>query len=153
MHKQVEEAQSKHIPDGFIPHENSGPIAQPWLPIYEKTEADRVLLGLWTDTQHLNGRDNVHGGFIAAIFDYALGLSCKVHMDYPARMLTTNLNIDYLHAVKKGHWIVFNTIFVKPGKTLSVAQGQALVDGKVVALANATFRCPPIADPKFTPVD
>jgi uncharacterized protein (TIGR00369 family) len=132
------------IPEGFAPFTRISPLIRPWLPIYASERDDRVVLALTVAEPHLNRRDTVHGGLLAALADQAMGMSCAIVLrsqQVPvANLWTSSLTVDYLAASRPGQWLAFDTIFARVGKTLCHAEIDITADGATVARARATFR-------------
>jgi uncharacterized protein (TIGR00369 family) len=116
----------------------------PWRPLYARTEADRVVLGVHLREPHTNSRATAHGGLIAALADQAMGMSCGVKLKAEqvkvVNLWTTSLAIDYLGAAKVGQWLTFDTTFVRAGKTICYAECDVAADGETVARGRASFR-------------
>jgi uncharacterized protein (TIGR00369 family) len=134
-----------NIPAGFAPHFRKSPLTDPWEPLYSRVTEDRVVIGLWLRSEHTNSRGMAHGGLIAALADNAMGMSCSIVMQREGRQLegkpvTVSMAIDYIGGAKLGQWIVFDTSYVKTGKTLCFAQAFVTADGEVIARADAKFR-------------
>ena len=127
-------------PEGFQPHDRKSPLTAPWEPIYRRTAEDRVILGLRARDAHTNSRGFVHGGLIGALCDNAMGLSCARTLGHAGGLVTVNLSVDFLGAAYKGQWLEFDTVFVKPGRTLCFAQAFVTADGQPCARANAVFK-------------
>lgn len=131
-------------PDGFTPHTRRSPLTDPWEPLYARVIEDRVLIGLVVREPHANSRGMLHGGLIAALVDNAMGLSCGQALTVQAiavsGLVTVSLNVDYLGMAKPGQWLVFDTHFVKLGKTLCFAEAGVTADGTTIARARASFR-------------
>jgi uncharacterized protein (TIGR00369 family) len=128
------------IPAGFEPHDRKSPVTAPWEPLYRRVSADTVVLGLRAREAHCNGRGFVHGGLISALADNAMGLSCARKMGDLASLVTVNLTVDFLASAHVGQWLEFDTVFAKPGGTLSFTQAFVTADGQPCARANAVFR-------------
>jgi uncharacterized protein (TIGR00369 family) len=133
------------IPEGFAPHFRKSPLTDPWEPLYSRVTEDRVLIGLWLRSEHANSRGMAHGGLIAALADNAMGLSCSIVMqregrEIGAKPVTVSLAVDYVGAAKLGQWVVFDTQYVRTGKTLCFTQAFVTADGEVIARADAKFR-------------
>lgn len=128
------------IPAGFQRHFRHSPVTDPWEPIYSRRTEGAVVLGLVAETAHTNSRGMVHGGLISALADNAMGLSCAQQLGDGASLVTVNLTLDFLGVAKIGQWLEFDTVFVKPGGTLSFAQAFVTADGEPCARANAVFR-------------
>jgi uncharacterized protein (TIGR00369 family) len=128
------------IPAGFERHYRQSPVTDPWEPIYSRKTDGAVILGLVAEAAHTNSRGFVHGGLISALADNAMGLSCGQRLGGGASLVTVNLTVDFLGAAQIGQWLEFDTIFVKPGGTLSFTQAFVTADGEPCARANAVFR-------------
>ncbi|MFN7179728.1 PaaI family thioesterase [Hyphomonas sp.] len=131
-------------PEGYAPHFRKSRFTDPWEPLFSKTEARQVSIGLWLAEAHCNSRGLVHGGLIASLADNAMGLSCVAALAAdgkppPAGLVTVNLSTDYLGAARLGQWLATDTQFVKTGRSLCFASCLVHADGKPVARANATF--------------
>jgi uncharacterized protein (TIGR00369 family) len=131
-------------PDGFEPFLRPSPLIDPWRPLFMRTLDDRVVLGLTVREPHTNSRGTVHGGLFAALADQAMGMTCAARLkaqDVPVSTLwTASMTVDYLGAASFGQWLVFDTHFCRPGKTLCHAEMDISADGETVARARASFR-------------
>ena len=128
------------VPDGFAPHYRKSGMTDPWEPIWSRTTDKAVIIGLRIGAQHCNSRGFVHGGLVASLADNAMGLSCGIGRETGTRAVTVNLAVDYLASGQVGEWLEFETVFVKHGGSLDVAQCFVNADGRPIARANATFR-------------
>jgi acyl-coenzyme A thioesterase PaaI-like protein len=133
-----------NIPDGFEPHFRKSKFTDPWEPLYSKVEADQVRLGTQLTDAHCNSRGLVHGAFLAAIADNAIGLSCAQVLQAKGfefvGLVTSNLSIDYVGLAKVGDWINTDIDVVKTGKTLCISNCIIRSDKGPIARANATFQ-------------
>lgn len=127
-------------PPGFARHDRKSPLTEPWEPLYSRKADRAVILGLRAGAAHTNSRGFVHGGLIGALADNAMGLSCAHVGGNTSRLVTVSLNVDFLGTAFAGQWLEFDTVFVKPGRTLSYAQAFVTADGKPCARASAVFR-------------
>jgi acyl-coenzyme A thioesterase PaaI-like protein len=50
------------------------------------------------------------------------------------------MSTDFIGAARLGQWVVFDTQYVKTGRTLCFAQAFVTADAEVVARADARFR-------------
>lgn len=128
------------VPEGFERHDRKSPLTDPWEPLYRRLDGDIVVLGLRATAAHTNSRGFVHGGLISSLADNAMGLSCGRTLGGGASLVTVNLTVDFLGAAQIGHWLAFETTFVKPGGTLCFTQAFVTADGQPCARANAVFR-------------
>ena len=132
------------IPEGFEEHFRKSKFTEPWEPLYSKVEEAQVRLGVVLSEAHCNSRGLVHGVFLAAIADNAIGLSCGTLLRGQGRetsgLVTTNLSVDYIGRAKVGEWIQTNVSVLKTGRTLCVATALIETPDGLVARANATFQ-------------
>jgi acyl-coenzyme A thioesterase PaaI-like protein len=136
------------VPGGFEPHDRKSPLTEPWEPLYSRKTDRAVILGLRAGPAHTNSRGFVHGGLIGALADNAMGLSCGRTLGHaggpiggpPSGLVTVNLNVDFLASALEGQWLEFDTVFVKPGRTLCFAQAFVTADGQPCARASAVFK-------------
>ena len=126
-------------PVGFARHDRKSGLTDPWEPLFARKTERAVVLGLRAGPAHCNSRGFVHGGLIGALTDNAMGLSCG-RVSGHAGFLTVSLNVDFLGVALEGQWLEFDTVFVKPGRTLCFAQAFVTADGQPCARANAVFR-------------
>jgi uncharacterized protein (TIGR00369 family) len=132
--------EAQTLPPGFDRHYRQSPLTDPWEPLYSRKTEGAVVIGLEATTAHSNSRGFVHGGFITALADNAMGLSCARRLKEELSLITVNLTVDFLGTARIGQWLEFDTIFVKPGATLCFAQAFVTADGEPCARANAVFR-------------
>ena len=101
-----------------------------------------VILGLRLAEPHTNSRGFAHGGFITALADNAMGLSCAAKRSAKTRLITASLSIDFISSAKIGQWIAFETDVLKAGSNLCFAQCSSGVQADDVvrsARASGTF--------------
>jgi uncharacterized protein (TIGR00369 family) len=127
-------------PAGFAPHDRKSPLTDPWEPVYSRKADDAVILGLRVGAAHTNSRGFAHGGLISALADNAMGLSCARRLGHAGGLVTVSLRVDFLGSAFEGQWLEFDTMFVKPGRTLCFAQAFVTADGQPCARADAVFR-------------
>ncbi|HEV7384058.1 MAG TPA: PaaI family thioesterase [Phenylobacterium sp.] len=132
--------QTENPPAGFLPHDRKSPLTDPWEPLFSRKAEGAVVLGLRAGRAHTNSRGFVHGGLISALADNAMGLSCARRLDHAGGLVTVNLNVDFLGSALEGQWLEFDTVYVKPGRTLCFAQAFVTADGQPCARASAIFR-------------
>lgn len=93
----------------------------------------------WTPAEKLcNPGGTVHGGYIAMILDNAVCLAASSTCEVFMPMLTLNLNVDYLRAVRAGETYAVTGTCLHPGSTRMVSNA-AITDarGRPVAQASA----------------
>ena len=135
-------------PAGFVAHFRKSKVTDPWEPLFSRSLADAVQVGVWLRDVHCNSRGLVHGGVIATLADNAMGLSLvQMVMATPAGQtdskigaVTIGLSVDYVAAAKIGQWMQIEPRVVKAGRSLGFVQALITADGEVIARANSTFR-------------
>lgn len=133
------------IPEGYSPHFRKSPFTDPWEPLFSRTQAREVSIGLVLSQAHCNSRGLVHGGLIASLADNAMGLSCMAALQEegrgaPGGLVTITLGTDYLGPARIGQWLATDTHFVKTGGSICFADCLLRADGVPVARASATFK-------------
>ncbi|MEM9518997.1 MAG: PaaI family thioesterase [Actinomycetota bacterium] len=139
------------VPDDFARHYKTSAFTDPWEPLYSKVDDDQVRIGTVITEAHCNSRGLVHGAFLAALLDNALGLSVGAVLmaqgrDQIGGLVTANLSIDYVGRAGVGEWIATDCEVIKAGRTLSVASGVLATPERTVARANATFQVIALTD-------
>lgn len=133
-----------NVPEGYKVQTRTSPLTAPWAPIYRCSKERTVYLGVLLAAQHCNSRGLVHGGFIAALADNAMGYTCNKAMQADDRpitgLVTISLNVDYIGAAKLGQWMTWEPELLKATRTIAFAQAMVLADGKPVARTNASFK-------------
>ena len=129
----------KPSPEGYAPHHRRSPLTDLWEPLYSRNTGKAIYIGLWLDECHMNSRGLAHGGLISALADNAMGLSCGLHVENAAGLVTVSLAVDFLSSATAGQWLEVAPEVVKTGGTLAFARSLVTADGKACARANATF--------------
>ena len=132
------------IPETYAPHFRKSAFTDPWEPLYSRVTPEQISLGTVLREAHCNSRGIIHGGFISAIADNAMGLSCVQIMKGQGRdvksLVTVNLSVDFTGMAKIGEWIATDSEVVKLGGSLGFVRTQLTTSKGVVARANATFK-------------
>jgi len=132
------------IPKDYKPHFRKSAFTDPWEPLYSRITDIEVSLGTVLREAHCNSRQIIHGGFISALADNAMGLSCVQLMKAQGRevksLVTVNLSVDFTGMAKLGDWIATDSEVVKLGGNLGFVRCQLKTSNAVVARANATFK-------------
>lgn len=132
------------IPETYAPHFRKSAFTDPWEPLYSRVDAEQISLGTVLRDAHCNSRGIIHGGFISAIADNAMGLSCVQIMKEQGRevksLVTVNLNVDFTGMAKVGEWIATDSEVVKLGGSLGFVRTRLVTEKGVIARANATFK-------------
>lgn len=132
-------------PEGYAPHFRKSRFTDPWEPLYSRTAAREVSIGVFLAEAHCNSRGLVHGGLIASLADNAMGLSCMAALTGEGRaptggLVTISLTTDYLGSARLGQWLATDTHFVKTGGSICFADCLVRADGEPIARASAAFK-------------
>ena len=138
---------SKPVAEGFSRHFRRSNFTNPWEPLYSRVTDTQVHIGTILKDSHCNSRGLVHGAFLAALADNAIGLSCGIALRNGGRsqsgLVTVHLSVDYVGMAKVGDWINTDTTVIKTGAQLCVANTVIVADRGPIARANATFQLVP----------
>lgn len=86
-----------------------------------------------------NSRGNVHGGFLAAMLDIALGSTVNAMVsDEEPRGATLNLNVSYLRPLPLGR-VLADARITKRGRSVVFIEGELRGEGEDAAAATATM--------------
>lgn len=133
-----------NIPEAYSPHFRKSAFTDPWEPLYSRVLETEISLGTLLREAHCNSRGIIHGGFISAIADNAMGLSCVQIMKAEGRevksLVTVNLSVDFTGMAKTGEWIATQSEVVKLGGSLGFVRTRLVTEKAVIARANATFK-------------
>lgn len=101
---------------------------------------DRVILGGTPDERHYNPIGSVHGGYLAALLDSAVG--CAIHAKLPAGQgyTTLELKVSYHRAVtKRTGPIRAEGKVIQLGRRAAFAEAQIVdLEGRLYASASTT---------------
>ncbi|MEM7341784.1 MAG: PaaI family thioesterase [Actinomycetota bacterium] len=132
------------VPAGYERHFKQSGFTDPWEPLYSRATTTQVSIGTIAHEGHCNSRGLIHGAFLAAIADNAMGLSvgvARAEKGLPeASLVTTNLSIDYVGRASVGAWVYTDCEVIKAGRTLNVVTGVVRTADGPVARVNATFQ-------------
>lgn len=132
------------IPETYALHFRKSAFTDPWEPLYSRVTPEQISLGTVLREAHCNSRGIIHGGFISAIADNAMGLSCVQIMKGQGRevksLVTVNLSVDFTGMAKVGEWIATDSEVVKLGGSLGFIRTRLITDKGTIARANATFK-------------
>ncbi|HEY0250981.1 MAG TPA: PaaI family thioesterase [Kofleriaceae bacterium] len=79
----------------------------------------------------------VHAGIMATALDSACGYAAFSLMPEDAGVLTIEFKINLMAPARGPLFLVTGTV-LKPGRTISVVEGRAMTDGKLIASMTAT---------------
>jgi len=132
------------IPDSYAPHFRKSAFTDPWEPLYSRVTPEQISLGTVLREAHCNSRGIIHGGFISAIANNAMGLSCVQIMKDQGRevksLVTVNLSVDFTGMAKLGEWVATESEVLKLGGSLGFVRTRLLTETGIIARANATFK-------------
>ncbi|CAP41055.1 PaaI family thioesterase [Bordetella petrii] len=129
---------TQSIPDGFEPWRPSSPFMTHLADLgafYRRTDSN--ILAMRVAEPHTNMHNIAHGGLLATLADTALGY-CIVQQAQVS-VVTVQMSVEYLNAVKPGDWLEAHVTIDKQGRRLLYATCLLQVEGKVMLKANAVF--------------
>jgi uncharacterized protein (TIGR00369 family) len=99
-------------------------------------------VSLKVGAQHLNRLSIPHGGLLATLLDSAAGFAAAFveGPEKPRTVVTLSINTLFIGRARIGDTIVAQGRRIGGGKTIAFATAEALVDGKAISRAEATFR-------------
>ena len=137
----------KEAPAGFAPMFRTSPFLDSIGTFYSKGIGAEMALGAFVDERAANARGTVHGGFLCALADVALGYALATSQTPPLRLTTVSLSIDFAGSVKVGDWIETSVDIQRVGGQVAYANAYLHVDNKRVVRASAVFvRAPADSD-------
>ena len=94
------------VPEGFVPLEPEA-FMETVGPVYMRQDAQGVWeLGCRALPRHANRFGSVHGGMLATLVDYAVGINLLKDGAPGLRLGTVSLNIDFISAGRVGEWLL-----------------------------------------------
>jgi uncharacterized protein (TIGR00369 family) len=99
-------------------------------------EPDGVMALLITPA-HANMHAMAHGGLLATVADCALGST--VSRQTGSSVVTVQMSVEYMNAVKAGDWLEAHVQIDKQGKRLVYAGCVLKVEDRVMLRASAVF--------------
>ena len=101
----------------------------------------QITMATRASERHLNAFGGVHGGYVAAALDTALGLAVFISLyDPAARHITVDLGVKIVKAIPLDTELVVATELVHMSRRLGVSQG-VLRDAAGVVYAHGTTSC------------
>lgn len=101
----------------------------------------KIIMTTRAHERHLNAFGGVHGGFVAAALDTALGLTVFISLDNPAAVHTTvDLAVKIVKRIPVGTELTIETELVNISRRLGVSQG-VIRDEAGAVYAHGTTSC------------
>jgi len=108
-------------------------------PLYAKSEASGLVIGLRVEERHLNTRGVAHGGMLVTLADSALGIVIAMSRTPPHPMVTVNLTADFADVARQGDWVEARVDVQKMGKRLAFATCHLWVGDRRILRASSVF--------------
>ena len=107
--------------------------------VYRGAAADgRLESGFEAQARHLNKHGVVHGGFLLAFLDPAMGISTR-RPDGRGRV-TVQLNTQFVAAVEAGQFVVVECEVVREAGSLQFIRAVCRVGGRPVLMADGIWK-------------
>lgn len=134
------------IPEGFEPVVNEA-FMETVGPIYvRRNDAGAWDLGCLALPRHANRFGAVHGGMLATLVDYAIGLNLLEAGAPDIRLGTVSLNIDFISAGLLGEWLLVRVQIDKSqGRLRFCSCAMYGSGGRLVLRASGVFSAAPLS--------
>jgi acyl-coenzyme A thioesterase 13 len=130
---------SADCPEGFLPLFRTSPFLDVAGPFFYKPGKDGFVVGLRVMNKHTNASGTVHGGLVATLADVSMGYVTVASQSSPLRMITANLDVDFVGMAKPGDWIESHVSVTKAGSRLAFASALIISAGVTIASTKAVF--------------
>src|SRR5579875_682523 len=107
------------VPEGFVPSPRTGPFFDLIGPVYVRSGADGIRLGLRVRREHCNARGSVHGAVLAALLDVVCGRNCGARTTSTPNLLTVSLTVNYLATAHDGDWLEASATVNRVGRRMA----------------------------------
>jgi acyl-coenzyme A thioesterase 13 len=128
------------LPEGFISFRHSSPFLDRVGPLYERTDADGLTLGLKVEPWHCNRRALCHGGLFVTLGDIVLGYTAGPLADPGSSLTTVHLSTDFAGGAKLGDWIEARADVQKVGGSLAFANAYISNAGVRIVRISGLFK-------------
>ncbi|MDB5968419.1 MAG: hypothetical protein JWQ90_869 [Hydrocarboniphaga sp.] len=130
------------IPAGFAPLQNHN--AHSFIahigPFYERRENDSPCVGVRIAAQHCNPFGEVHGGFVAAMFDFVGAYTMLRGPDPTPSVVTVQQTTQLIAGARLGNWIEGRATIHRKGRTIAHVGCDLKTGGQLIAHAEFVFR-------------
>ena len=134
----AEEADLRQPPFGFEVSKSRGPFTTRNGPVYRATADNDLRSGLWVLERHCNSMGFMHGGMVSSFADGALAWA--VWHATRKMSVTLKLTTSFLGTIRPGDWLEAVPEVASVDDGVVQVSADLLVDGRLTARADATFR-------------
>lgn len=127
------------IPEGFAPLSRTSPYTELLGPIYQKTDASKLVIGFFVEDKHCNARGLAHGGVLGTLADIAMGYAAAFSTEPPTPMVTASQTMDYVGKAEKGNWVEAHPEVHKVGRSMAFAGCRFYVGSRCIATSSGVF--------------
>lgn len=127
-----------NIPLGFEPVQFKSPFIDGNGPVYAL--ADGMRFGMRVEERHCNLAGSVHGGMLATLADFAMGRALARQRKNLQRLVTLNLNLDYVGRAPAGTWIEALVQIKKQEGSVVFAICEIREGERIVLVASGVFK-------------
>jgi len=119
-------------------------VLRGWGAVLERVVPGEVDFALAFDPGLTQQHGFVHGGIVGAMLDSACGFAALSLMDDDSAVLTVEYKVNFLAPAQGGRFL-FGGRVIKPGRTLTLAEGMAQAfpdsagEGKLIATISCTL--------------
>ena len=111
-------------------------------PVFRRTEAQGVALGLRVSARHANPAGVAHGGLLATLADMAAGAQLAHALGTRPGVPTVSLTLDFLRPVPIGGWLEARARLLGAGGRIAFVEGILTCDGTDAVRFSGTLALP-----------
>ncbi len=127
-------------PAGFAAEATDEAFVNTVGPFFTRQEPNGAWrVGLLVDERHANHVGVAHGGLLASLADFTLGINIMRRAPPGTSFVTAHLKIDYVGAARIGEWLEASASIDKDSGRLQFVHGALVSGGRTVVTASAIF--------------
>lgn len=131
-----------NAPEGFspLPSGASRTFVSCIGPIWIKREGDYPVIGVRARDYHCNPFQELHGGFIAGLADFATAYTLMTGPEPTPTVVTLQLSTQMIASARLGDWIEARGTLRRKGRSIAFVDVEFTCDGRLIAASDAVFR-------------
>jgi acyl-coenzyme A thioesterase 13 len=133
-------ARMSAVPEGFQPFRHSSPFLDRIGPLYERTDAHGLTLGVRVEPWHCNRRGLCHGGLMVTLGDIVLGYTAGPLAEPGSSLTTVHLSTDFAGGAGLGDWLEARADVQKTGGSLAFANAYISNNGLRIVRISGVFK-------------
>lgn len=125
-------------PEGWYLHDNTGFFALIG-PVWERWEADALVLAFTAGPQHGNQRDVVQGGMLMTLADRVMGHTLRHAVDGQP-VATIQLDTQFLDAGQVGDFIEARAVLTRVTRSIAFIEGRITAGDRLLMTATGLWK-------------